>query len=185
MMRTTTIAVSIAVLGGALIGGAPAFAATAQAVPAGGPVRVFATPNATGGGTIVIVGAIGDYGTTLSINKNGTANANGNYVRITLHKGTFEVNSTQLNAKANSANPVVNNTTTCSALISAAAPVTLLNGTGLYAGISGTVNITETFAFIVPRYTSGKKKGQCNEGNNFQPLGTYSAIWGTGNVSFS
>ncbi len=28
------------------------------------------------------------------------------------------------------------------------------------------MNITETYAFILPQFTSGKDKGQCNEGNN-------------------
>ena len=75
----------------------------------GGPVKVFVTPGLTGaGGTIVIVGAIGDHGRTLIINKSGTTDPNGNYVKITLQKGTFEVNSTALNAKANKAQPRVN-----------------------------------------------------------------------------
>ena len=110
---------------------------------------MFATPNANGGGTIVITGAIGDYGHTLTIDKNGKANGNGNYVKVTLHKGTFEINSTALNAKTNnlgSQTPL--NKATCSMAASVSAPVTLLDGTGLYTGITGTLNVTISEAFI-------------------------------------
>ena len=148
-VRIAKAAVSVAVLGSVLLGGAPAFAAVTPSTPAGGPIKVFATPNGNGGGTIVITGAIGDYGHTLTINKNGTPDPNnGNYVRITLHKGTFEVDSATLNAKANKAQPTFNKAT-CSAALSVTAPVTLFNGTGLYAGITGTVSINETYAFTL------------------------------------
>jgi len=183
-VRVAKAAVSVVVLGSLLVGGGPAFAAATPGTPAGGSVRVFATPTNGGNATILITGAVGDYGKALDINKNGTADPNGNYVKMMLHKGTFEVNSTTLNAKANNAQPTVNKAT-CSAVISVTAPVTLFNGTGLYTGIAGTVNITETYAFILPQYTSGKDKGQCNEGNNTQPIGQYGSIVGTGTVSFS
>ncbi|MGO9660167.1 MAG: hypothetical protein ACLQVK_16855 [Acidimicrobiales bacterium] len=182
-MRTAKTAVGLAVLGSLALGAGPALAATTPSTPAGGPVKVFATPNPTGaGGTIVIVGAIGDYGRTLTINKNGTTNANGNYVRITLQKGTFEVNSTALNAKADKAQPT-GDLTTCSGSLSVTGPVTLSDGTGLYRGISGTVSITETFAYVAARFTTGKHKGLCNE--SAQPIGQYGSITGTGTVSFS
>jgi len=132
----------------------------------------------------VVTGAIGDFGKTLSINQNGTTNANGNYVKITLKKGTFEVNSTALNAAATNVQPTVNDAT-CSASGSVIGTVTLFNGTGLYQGISGTLNVTETFAFIGPVYTSGPKKGQCNESNNAKALAQFASITGTGTVSFA
>ena len=182
MKRAVPTLTTVAVLGGVLLGGSPAFAATTPSTPAGGPVKVFATPNGNGGGTIVITGAIGDYGRTLTINKNGTTNANGNYVRITLQKGTFEVNSTALNAKADKAQPT-GDLTTCSGSLSVTGPVTLSDGTGLYRGISGTVSITETFAYVAARFTTGKHKGLCNE--SAQPIGQYGSITGTGTVSFS
>ena len=159
------------------------FAATTPSTPAGGSVKIFATPSNGAGGTILITGAIGDYGKTLSIDKNGKTDSNGDYVKITLKKGTFEVNSTTLNAKATKAQPAFY-TATCSAQFSVTGRVTLFNGTGLYQGITGTVNITETYAVILPLYTSGKNKGQCNASNNAQPLSQYSSISGTGTVSF-
>lgn len=74
---------------------------------------------------------------------------------------------------------------TCSGYGTVTAPVTLLKGTGLYAGISGTVQITETFAFIGPKYTTGARKGRCNQSDSAQPLAQYGAIIGIGTVTFS
>ena len=94
--------VAMAVLG-CLMAGSVLFAVSAASgagMPAGGPVSIFVTPSPDGiHGPIVITGAIGDHGQTTSIDKNGKPDANGNFVRITLKKGTFEVNSTALNAK--------------------------------------------------------------------------------------
>ena len=100
--------VAMAVLG-CLMAGSVLFAVSAASgagMPAGGPVSIFVTPSPDGiHGPIVITGAIGDHGQTTSIDKNGKPDANGNFVRITLKKGTFEVNSTALNAKTDHAQP--------------------------------------------------------------------------------
>ncbi len=184
-MRVVKLGVCVAVLGNLLLGGASAFAAATPSTPVGGSVRAFVTPANGGGVKIVIAGAIGDYGKTLNINKNGTADPNGDYSKVTLKKGTFEVNRTALNTKMNNAQPTVNNLRTCSAVISGTAPVTLLDGTALYAGIKGTLKVTVTEVFVLPLYTSGKHKGQCNEGNNFEPVAFYESVIATGTVSFS
>jgi hypothetical protein len=183
-MRVAKAALSVAVLGSVLLGGSPAFAATLPSTPAGGSVKLFATPSNGLRATILMTGAIGDYGNGLTIEKNGTPNSNGNYVKVMLQKGGFEINSATLNAKGNKAQPTFN-TTTCSAALSVAGPVTLFNGTGLYTGIAGTLTVTETAAFILPRYTSGKNKGKCNTSNNAQPVKQYASIMGTGTLSFS
>ncbi len=180
-MRVAKTALGVAILGGLLLGGASAAGATA---PAGGAIRVFVTPGNGAGGTIVITGAIGDFGTTLSVDKNGKVNANGNYGKITLKKGTFVVNLTTLNAAGNNAQPTIN-ATTCSGYLTVSEPITLFGGTGLYKGIAGTVKITETYAIVLPRFTSGAKKGQCNESNSAQPIAQYSAVIGSGTVRFS
>jgi hypothetical protein len=184
-MRVAKAAVSVVVAGSLSLGAASALAATTPGAPVGGPVRVFVTPSPGWGGRIVIAGAIGDYGKTLNINKNGTADNNGNYAKVTLQKGTFEVNKTALNTMMGNAQPTVNNMKTCSAVISGTAPVTLLDGTGLYAGISGTVTVTITQVFVLPFYASGKHKGQCNESDNAQPVADYESVTGSGTVSFS
>lgn len=181
-ISATITACGIALWSSLLLGSS---AAVRAAAPAGGSIRVFATPSLTGaGGTIVVTGAIGDFGTTMNIDKNGKTDANGNYVKIILKKGTFEVDSTQLNRAANAAQPKVN-VATCSGYLGVSDPVTLFHGTGRHAGISGTVKITESFAFIGPDYTSGAKKGQCNMSNDAQPIAQYASIVGSGTVSFS
>jgi hypothetical protein len=168
-----------------VLGTAQVLPASAQSVPVGGAIRIWATPALNGAGaSIVITGAIGDYGKALSVNANGTANPNGNYVKITLHRGGFTVNSTTLNQKSNNAQPIAN-MTTCSAWLSVSGPVTLSAGTGLYKGISGTVNVTQTFAFIIRRYAIGAHAGQCNMSQKAQPVATWASIVGSGNVSFA
>jgi hypothetical protein len=169
----------VAVLGTALFGAAAAYGA---GMPAGGSVHVFATPGPTG--TILITGAIGDYGKTLDINASGKAVANGRYVKVTLKQGTFVINAVAFNVKLAKLNPGVDKAT-CSAEGSGTGPVSLIDGTGLYKGISATLSATATFAFIAPRFTSGKDKGQCNLSNSAQPLDQYSSIDATGTVHFS
>jgi hypothetical protein len=77
------------------------------------------------------------------------------------------------------------NKVTCSMAASVSAPVTLLDGTGLYTGITGTLDVTISEAFILPLYTSGKDKGQCNASPTAQPLADYGSIIGSGTVSFT
>ena len=157
------------------------FAAMTSRTPAGGSVKMFVTPGNGAAATILITGAIGDYGKTLTIDKNGKTDSNGNYVKMTLQKGMIELNSSTLNTKANSSRPTLYKAT-CSAQLSVTGPVTPFNGTGLYKGITGTLNITETYAFIAPLSTSGENKGQCNL--SAQPISEYSSITGSGTVSF-
>jgi hypothetical protein len=161
--------------------GTAPFAATTPSTPAGGSVKIFVTPGSSAAATILITGAIGDYGKTLTIDKSGKTDPNGNYVKITLQKGMFELDSTTLDAKANSTKPIFYKAT-CSAQLSATGPVTLFDGTGLYKGITGTLNIIETYAFISPLSTSGQNKGKCNLST--QPISQYSSITGSGTVSF-
>jgi hypothetical protein len=177
---TSTGAAMVAALGvtAALVGPA------AAAAPAGGPVAVYA---AAGGNSssqkIVFVGAIGDYGTATSIDKNGKVNPNGNFVKAKLKKGTFEIDATAVNKTLNNASPQVANPATCSATFSGTGEVKFFNGTGLYKGISGTANVTITFGGVAPRYKSGQRKGQCmrNYGN---PHAQFGFVTGQGTVSF-
>ncbi len=180
-MSPAKAAVGVALLGSMLLSGASAVVAAA---PAGGAVQIFVTPKDDGTGTIVVTGAIGDFGTTLSIDKNGKTNPNGDFEKITLKKGSFEVDSTALNAASDAVRPALN-PKTCSAALSVSGPVTFLAGTGLYKGISGTAKITEQGGFVLPTFTSGAKKGQCNSGDSAQPLAQFISISGSGTVKFS
>jgi hypothetical protein len=159
--------------------------ASAAVPPAGGPIELYATAGDSPVGTIVVAGAIGDYGKTLSMDKNGKPDTNGNFVKITLKQGTFMVDSTILNQKTAKLPPTIANKTSCSFAFTGSGPVTLSHGTGLYTGISGTVSITINFIGDGPFYASGKKKGQCNLSNNGKPRASRGWIMGHGTVKFS
>jgi hypothetical protein len=59
-----------------------------------------------------------------------------------------------------------------------------VSGTGLYAGIHGTIRLTESFGFIGSTYKSGAKKGKCNMSNSAPALAEMGTVYGTGTVSF-
>jgi hypothetical protein len=161
------------------------FVATATASsPSGGTIFIAVTPNNGATYPIVIAGAFADYGKATTIDQSGKVDPNGNYVKITLKQGGFEVNSTTLNMKANSTAPTSNNMTNCSYSFTVSGPVTVFDGSGSYTGISGTLTITESFEAILPRITSGKHKGQCNEANSATPIAFDGSISGSGKVSF-
>jgi hypothetical protein len=175
-------AAAAAVVAAASVGG-PATAA--PTTPTAGTIEIWATPGNGAVATIVVTGAIGDYGTATTIDKNGKVDDNGDYVNVVLKHGGFEVNSVELNKITNAAPPIMANNTTCSVEFGASGPVTLFNGTGMYAGISGNLQITQRFAAVGSRYTSGPKKGQCNMSNNSQPIAFWGSITGAGKVSFT
>jgi hypothetical protein len=179
-MKAVVGAVAVAC---ALILGGLAMAAGRSETLAGGKIQIFSDQPGGAVGKIVITGAIGDWGTATTIDKSGKVDANGNFVKIVLKKGGFEVDSTALNAKLNKA-PGSFNKATCSFSFAGSGRVTLFNGTGLYKGLSGNANVTVSFGGIAPRLTSGAKKGQCNPNQNAKPLDQYGAVIGTGVVKF-
>jgi len=172
-MRDVKTVLGALMLASVLIG---ASAASGAGMPAGGAFRVFTTPTQSGAASIVLTGAIGDYGKSVKLAKG--------YSRFVLKRGTFEIDAATLDAKLARANPAVD-LATCSGALTLSGTATVLDGTGLYKGISGTINATVTFAFIGPFYASGKNKGKCNLSNNAPTLAQYGSIQGTGNAKFS
>jgi hypothetical protein len=155
-----------------------------RAAVSAGKFRVYADASSDGAvSKILFTGAIGDYGTATSIDKNGKVDQNGNFVKVALKKGTFEIDSTALNAKLNQAHGIFSKKT-CSFSFSGSGGVRLFNGTGLYKGLSGTAQVTLSFGGIGPRLTSGPHKGQCNPSQNAKAVSQYGAIIGTGVVRF-
>ena len=100
-------------------------------------------------GKILITGAIGDYGTTVSQDANGKPDPNGNFEKVTLKQGGFVVNGTALTKMAvpsrRSIRPIARS------CCRAPAPSPSRNGTGAYAGITGKVTITFTFDAVARR----------------------------------
>ncbi len=156
---------------GASAGGAAAKGRT------GGPITWWATPTTTGANDVVIAGAIGDYGTSLTVDQNGKANPDGDFAKITLRKGTFRVNLTAFNAASKKAGFPINKSS-CSSHGAITAPVALSGGTGLYEGISGKGRMTLTVVWILA--SSGKHK--C-DGTKVLFQSQY--LNGTGTVSFT
>jgi hypothetical protein len=181
-MKVLLRIVSMVIVAGAIATPALAGANT----PSGGKLSLWANANLTGATSkVVVVGAIADYGVGTSIDKNGKVDPNGAYERIVLKKGSFEADASVLNQNASAAPPDLDNPSTCSFAFSVSGPLRLSDGKGAYAGISGTLTVTEQFVGIGPRYKTGKNKGACNQSNNSRPIAGAGAVSGTGTVAFN
>lgn len=163
----------IAILGSLMLAASPAIGSAAPSTPPGGPVNVYLSGSEPSSGNILIAGAIGDYGRVRIVK--GQAD----FSLVRLHKSTFEIDTSKLMTATNSATPT-RNTATCSYSRSATAPVAVLDGTGLYTGINGTLNLTAYSAQTGPLYTSGSQKGQCNTSNKVVPNAFFVTAIGTG-----
>ncbi len=132
----------------------------------------------------MLTGAIADSGKSTNANSSGkpAKKGQGAYKLLILKKGTILLNTTQLGKDLNNNNvqPTTFNTTTCSGTFVITDPVPIVSGTKAYAGITGTANITVTFAMVLP-LTNGK----CNTNTNANPIAQYGSIAGTGMMSFS
>jgi hypothetical protein len=148
-----------------------------------GRVHVWVTPGKGAVDKILLTGAIGDFGTATSETKSGKVDANGNYVKIALKQGSFTVNAVAFNKKANNTSPHVSSAT-CTLWVTVSGPVTLSDGTGAYAGISGRIHITTSFALLLPRHHSGPRKGTCNMSARAKPRAEFDGqIIGSGPVT--
>lgn len=163
-----------------IAGASVALGAGSSSTPAGGQIHMIVQPaQAQGSGKILITGAIGDYGATHKAKNTGGKT----YATATLKKGTITFDLGAITAKVNHANPAVDKAT-CSASIVETAPVPVVSGTGLYAGIHGSVRLTESFGFIGSTYKSGSKKGKCNMSNSAPTVAEMGQVYGNGSVSF-
>ena len=179
-MRLGKTAVGVAGLLACLIVGASvALGAGSSGTPAGGPIQLFVQPaQSQGNGKVLFTGAIGDYGSTHAVTTDGKKLAT-----ATLKKGTIKLDITAIAKKANNATPTVD-AATCSGSVTVSAAAPIVSGTGLYAGIHGTVKITESFGFIGSTYKSGPKKGKCNTSNSAPTVAEMASVYGSGEVSF-
>jgi hypothetical protein len=172
---------------GAVVAALASFAGiglTAAGAATRGTVRAFVSPTSPTRGKIVLIGAIGDYGTTVETDKNGKVDANGAFQRVTLKRGAFVLDITGLQKKLSHGGKVSLVPATCSETFTGSGPATLSSGTGAYKGISGTLSITLFDAGVAPRFKSGAHKGKCNFANNVKPLAQYNSITVAGKVSF-
>jgi hypothetical protein len=162
-----------------VVGGGTALAASGSGTPKGGQIQLFVQPGQhQGSGTIVITGAIGDYGTTKGFTAHGKR-----YSFVRLQQGTLVVDLTKIATLVNNTTPTTD-VATCSASITETAPALIVSGTGLYQGARGTITITESIGFIGSRYATGPKKGQCNNSNTSTTAAELASVHGVGSVSF-
>jgi len=169
--------VLLIVLAASILLGAGVSVASANP-PAGGSLKFWATPTTAGASSLVITGAIGDFGSSLSIDQNGKSDPKGNYSQILLQKGTFRIDRTAFNSAADKASFPIDKAN-CSSEGSITAPAKVSKGTGLYKGISGKVQITLTLVWIVSRNANNRCDG------TKKVLFHSEYLSGSGTVSFS
>ena len=146
--QKTLLLAPLAVLSAATLA-VPAGLASADGSSTAGKVHIYEADTSLAGpvGTDILTGAITDHGT----DHQGVAGG-GNYNKIVLSKGSFEISAVNL---APNFPPL--NSTTCSSdgTETVAVPIVHGSGTGAYKGISGTFQLAVTFASILPRLANG------------------------------
>ena len=187
-MKRALSALTIAGIAGALVTSGGTIAANASTVT-NGPVHVTVYGDSFGvGSTAVLTGAIGDSGSSESIDANGTPDPSNNTEELLdLVQGSFRVSVVGLDKKIQSAfGRFQLNHRTCSGSLSATASVPIVagSGTGAYAGITGGFVLTFSLAFVGPKYGSGTHEGQCNNSNSASPVAQALVVTGSGTVSY-
>ena len=181
MARLIKAVAGLLVLAGCLsLGGATANGAT----PVSGAVQLWG--NLGGGGSsfkAVFTGAIGDSGLSIGATAQGkpSKKQNPGYRLFILKKGTIFFNTKQIDAAQsnNNAPPTTENNTTCSFTFVTTDPATIISGTKAYAGITGSLNVTISFAAVLPL-----KNGKCNPNTNANPTATIGSVTANGTVSY-
>lgn len=107
------------------------------------------TPNDGPTETVIVTGAIGDYGQAVSVYPNGTVDPNhDSQLSLQLSRGTFRLDAAALDKAFVAAflNDFPSNATTCSGSfqVTRQVPVVAGSGTGAYKGIGGSFTLTAT-----------------------------------------
>jgi len=124
-------------------------------------------------------------GTEQTVNSSGRPDGKGNYFKLSLRKGSLTLNGTQFNAalsaEENGNPPADYSVTTCTGSFTVGpAPAPVVSGTGAYAGISGSVNLSAQLAILLGK----TKAGACNTGANATSLGFWGVVTGQGTISY-
>lgn len=97
--------------------------------------------------TVIVTGAIGDYGQAVSVHPNGAIDPeHTSELSLGLRKGSFRLDIGTLDKKIVSVTSHWPSTPTCSFHLSVTAPATVVagSGTGSYRGVSGSIRMTVT-----------------------------------------
>lgn len=134
---------------------APASSPPAQIPHVAAPIAAFEhskvhltdyTDNDGPSSTVIVSGAVGDYGTAVSVNPDGSVNNEHNsQLELRLSHGTFRLDIADLDKKFTHT-AVAMNTATCSGIarVTDAVPIVAGSGTGAYKGIDGMFDLTIT-----------------------------------------
>jgi hypothetical protein len=145
---------SVVVAAGMLFAAACASAATVAPRAAGRPAAGGAvhfsgfSKNSDGPDfTVVLTGAVGDYGPAVTVHPDGTADPeHTSEMSLRLKKGTFRLDIARLDKAIVAVTSRWKTTRTCSfhATVTASTPVVAGSGTGSYRGIKGSLKMTVT-----------------------------------------
>jgi hypothetical protein len=142
-------------------------------------IYAYGTPGLNGpGGTIIVTGAIGDYGPTTKANQAGHPDPQGAYSLLELQRGTVLLDGSALQQKIAAGTPKAQiDPVSCSLHGSVTARSPIVAGTGAYTGIKGTLEVTFTIAELASRTPTGA----CD--TNSDPVDAYATIYSTGKVT--
>ena len=178
-MKCARVAAVVAGFGLVLVLAAVATASSS----AGGNIRLFVAGKGNVRQNVLLAGAIGDDGTATSVGASGKPDPNGNFEALKLQNGSLLVDATGFNAAGNSARPAVASAKTCSFAVSWSGTASIVSGTSVYNGVTGTLKLHGTFAGISARFKSGSHKGECQMSQNATPKALFVSVTGTGEVS--
>jgi hypothetical protein len=97
--------------------------------------------------TVIVTGAIGDYGQAVTVHPNGTIDPeHTSELSLGLRDGSFRLDIGSLDKKIVSVTSHWPSTPTCSFHLSVTAPTTVVagSGTGSYRGVAGSISMTVT-----------------------------------------
>jgi hypothetical protein len=163
-MPAATLLFCLIALGGCTGGSSGGPAHEPPGVPTGTPTDhaiAFSAYSDNDGptATVVVTGAVGDYGRLVRVLADGRLDPqHSNDLRFELHRGTFLVNVRGLaRSLTNDFVTFPPNRTTCSGRVTVTrrAPVVIGKGSGAYADLTGTLNVTITIDEVDARQGCG------------------------------
>ena len=157
---------------------------TSSAKPGAGNVHMTAyTDNDGPTDTVVVSGAVGDYGKAVNVFPNGTVDPDHtSLLELQMQHGTFRLDVASIDKAfvAAMVNRFPTNTKTCSGTVAVSqkVPIVAGSGTGAYQGAAGSFTLTITLD-EVDKLVAGQP---CTASNAF--LDQVIVITGAGNVTF-
>jgi hypothetical protein len=158
-------------------GGALAAFASPSVGATDGVIHLYEISNHGPGspGTIVVTGAINDAGV------GSATGVETNSGTITLSKGSIkDVPSSSFITREEDLYGRPIHPPGCALSATITGPVKIVGGTGAYAGITGTLDVTYTLAAILPKL----KSGACDTAHHTRPVGAAIFIRASGSVAF-